>query len=84
MMTGISTLLYIECFTFELFIVYHLKVKFVDLQVKSDSNLPDKEDTCQDGYVLKVLNSLDSKSNNLIDAQNEMMLYLGNYAFPPK
>lgn len=46
--------------------------------MKDSCTLPDPSDACPDGYVLKVLNSLDSKALNLIDAQNEMMLFLGN------
>ena len=38
--------------------------------------MPDPKDACKHGYVLKVLNSLDSKSSALIDAQNKMMLFL--------
>ena len=45
--------------------------------MKDNTLLPDTDDACPNGYVLKVLNSLDSTANNLIDAQNEMMLYLG-------
>ncbi|EFX76488.1 hypothetical protein DAPPUDRAFT_306142 [Daphnia pulex] len=50
--------------------------------VESDSALPDIHDACPHGYVLKVLNSLDSKAYNLIDAQNEMMLYLAKTGLP--
>ena len=45
--------------------------------MKDDSLLPDINDVYPYGYVLKVLNSLDSTANNLIDAQNEMMIFLG-------
>ena len=47
------------------------------LQVKNHSSLPDPSDACADGYVLKILNSLDSKESSFIDAQNQMMLFLG-------
>ncbi|XP_059352974.1 hydroxylysine kinase-like [Daphnia carinata] len=47
------------------------------ITVKDNSHLPDVKDACPLGYIMKVLNSLDSKASNLIDAQNEMMLYLG-------
>lgn len=30
------------------------------------------------GYVLKVLNSLDSKKLDIVDGQNSLMLFLGN------
>lgn len=32
---------------------------------------------CPHGYVLKILNSLDSKKEDFVDAQNQMLLYLG-------
>lgn len=31
---------------------------------------------CPHGYVLKILNSLDSKKTDFVDAQNELMVYL--------
>lgn len=52
------------------------------ITVKDNSHLPDVNDACPFGYVMKVLNSLDSRAPNLIDAQNEMMLYLGNKGLP--
>lgn len=50
-------------------------------QVKAHNCLPDTDDVCLHGYVLKIMNSLDSKAHNLIDAQHEMMVYLGMYIF---
>ena len=44
--------------------------------MKDDSVLPDPNDKCPHGYLLKILNSLDSKSGALIEAQNQMMLFL--------
>lgn len=32
---------------------------------------------CKNGYVLKVMNSLDSKNVAVVEAQNALMLYLG-------
>lgn len=32
---------------------------------------------CSNDYVLKVMNSLDSKALSVVDAQNSLMLYLG-------
>jgi len=46
------------------------------IKVKDDSCLPDASDRCPHGYLLKILNSLDSKAETLIDAQNQMMLFL--------
>lgn len=34
---------------------------------------------CPFGYVLKILNSLDSKMEDVVDAQNQILLYLGKY-----
>lgn len=31
---------------------------------------------CKDGYVLKVMNSLDSKKISFVEAQNDLMLFL--------
>ncbi|XP_022214801.2 hydroxylysine kinase [Drosophila obscura] len=31
---------------------------------------------CPNGYVLKIMNSLDSKKEDVVDAQNQVMLYL--------
>jgi len=33
---------------------------------------------CPHGYVLKILNSLDSKKQDFVDGQNQLLLYLGN------
>lgn len=49
------------------------------VKVKDDSVLPNVSDRCPHGYLLKVLNSLDSKASALIDAQNQMMLYLSQH-----
>jgi len=46
------------------------------ITVKDDSVLPNPSDRCQHGYLLKILNSLDSKAGALIEAQNQMMLFL--------
>lgn len=35
---------------------------------------------CPLGYVLKILNALDSKKEDFIDAQNQLLLYLGEYS----
>ncbi|KAI9554916.1 hypothetical protein GHT06_020196 [Daphnia sinensis] len=47
------------------------------IMVKEHNCLPNTDDVCLDGYVLKIMNALDSKAINLIDAQHEMMVYLG-------
>ena len=47
------------------------------MQVKDNQSLPDPDDICNEGYILKIVNSLDSKKQSFIDAQNEMMIYLG-------
>jgi len=49
------------------------------IKVKDDSVLPDPNDKCPHGYLLKILNSLDSKSGALIEAQNQMMLFLNQH-----
>ncbi|XP_057380551.1 hydroxylysine kinase-like isoform X2 [Daphnia carinata] len=52
------------------------------IMVKEHNCLPDTEDVCLDGYVLKITNSLDSKACNLIDAQHKMMVYLDKNGLP--
>ncbi|XP_033341414.2 hydroxylysine kinase [Megalopta genalis] len=37
---------------------------------------PHIDSVSKDGYVLKIINSLDSKNSRVIDAQNEMLIYL--------
>ncbi|XP_053627915.2 hydroxylysine kinase-like [Cherax quadricarinatus] len=46
------------------------------IQVKSTINNPHIKELCPSGYVLKIVNSLDSKSENFIKAQNQMMFFL--------
>ncbi|XP_017094518.2 hydroxylysine kinase [Drosophila bipectinata] len=50
--------------------------------VKEDSNVknPLIVTHCQNGYVLKILNSLDSKKENFVDAQNQLLLFLGKHS----
>lgn len=50
--------------------------------VKEDSNVknPLIVTHCPHGYVLKILNSLDSKKEDFVDAQNQMLLYLGKHS----
>lgn len=36
---------------------------------------------CENGYVFKILNKLESKKVALIEAQKDMMLFLGNSLF---
>ncbi|KAF2904075.1 hypothetical protein ILUMI_02092 [Ignelater luminosus] len=36
------------------------------------------KDVCKDGYVLKIMNSLDSKKISFVEAQNSLMLFLCN------
>ncbi|EDW55646.1 hydroxylysine kinase [Drosophila sechellia] len=50
--------------------------------VKEDSNVknPLIVTHCPQGYVLKILNSLDSKKEDFVDAQNQMLLYLGKHS----
>ncbi|XP_030384593.1 hydroxylysine kinase [Scaptodrosophila lebanonensis] len=46
--------------------------------IKEDSNVknPLIVAHCPQGYVLKVVNSLDSKKEDIVDAQNQLLLYL--------
>ncbi|XP_017855197.1 hydroxylysine kinase isoform X2 [Drosophila busckii] len=46
--------------------------------IKEDCNIknPLIVTHCPDGYVLKILNALDSKKQDFVDAQNQLLLYL--------
>jgi len=55
-------------------ILRHLKCAIVLLQVCEDE---EKSNLWPHGYVLKVMNSLDSQKLPLVEAQTETMLYLG-------
>uniref|UniRef100_A0A6P4FR98 Hydroxylysine kinase n=1 Tax=Drosophila rhopaloa TaxID=1041015 RepID=A0A6P4FR98_DRORH len=50
--------------------------------VKEDSNVknPLIVTHCPNGYVLKILNSLDSKKEDFVDGQNQLLLYLGKHS----
>ena len=49
-------------------------------KVNPDSDIENdnlkKTDICQDGYVLKVTNTLDSKNPDILEAQNSMILHM--------
>lgn len=48
------------------------------LQVcESNVDNPYIKTVCQDGYVLKIMNSLDSKNLAVVEAQNKLMSFLG-------
>jgi hydroxylysine kinase len=48
--------------------------------IHPDSNVknPVLPNTCPDGYILKILNSLDSNKMGFVDAQNKLMLLLSS------
>ncbi|EDW90304.1 hydroxylysine kinase [Drosophila yakuba] len=50
--------------------------------LKEDSNVknPLIVTHCPHGYVLKILNSLDSKKEDFVDAQNQLLLYLAKHS----
>lgn len=53
-----------------------LECFFSDSKVDSETSNPYITEVHPDGYVLKVTNSLDSKNDKMVAAQNEMMLFL--------
>lgn len=59
--------------------LYGIKcVKIHHLNGYDDKNFRIFCENC-DGYVFKVLNKIDSKNLELVDAQNKMMVYLSKY-----
>ena len=52
-----------------------------NFKIMADEHYENKnvKSICKDGYVLKVLNSMDSKELEYIEAQNELMLHLGQF-----
>ncbi|XP_005182629.1 hydroxylysine kinase [Musca domestica] len=54
--------------------------------IKEDPNIknPLIVSHCPHGYVLKILNALDSKKEDFVDAQNQLMLYLSKYIECPR
>ncbi|XP_075153876.1 hydroxylysine kinase [Haematobia irritans] len=54
--------------------------------VKEDPNIknPLIVSHCSHGYVLKILNSLDSKKEDFVDAQNKLMVYLSKEVVCPR
>ncbi|XP_076279380.1 hydroxylysine kinase-like isoform X3 [Lasioglossum baleicum] len=67
--------------------LYGLKVtKITELNAYDDRNFyiicenlhknPHIDSVSEDGYVLKIVNSLDSRKSHVVDAQNEMLIFL--------
>ncbi|XP_061398197.1 hydroxylysine kinase [Musca vetustissima] len=54
--------------------------------IKEDPNIknPLIASHCPHGYVLKILNALDSKKEDFVDAQNQLMLYLSKHLQCPR
>lgn len=57
-------------------------VQIVELNGYDDKNFHIKvekinEDYCVDGYVLKIINVLESENQEIIDAQNLLLIHLG-------
>ena len=53
----------------------------VDPEAPIDNPNLEKSDICQDGYILKVTNSLDSKGPEVLEGQNAMILHLHKNGF---
>ncbi|XP_064083497.1 hydroxylysine kinase-like [Macrobrachium nipponense] len=51
------------------------------IQVAGPSQNPHITDLWSHGYTLKILNSMDTKNEKLVDAQNQMMLFLHSKGF---
>ncbi|XP_045581931.1 hydroxylysine kinase isoform X2 [Procambarus clarkii] len=51
------------------------------IKVESTINNPHIKEIFPNGYVLKILNSMDSMNEKLVDAQNEAMLFLHSRGF---
>lgn len=57
-------------------------IGFDDLNFKympKENVNPFLNNLCQDGYIMKVTNYLDSKNNGFTEAQNNLMLFLSKY-----
>ncbi|XP_074042312.1 hydroxylysine kinase isoform X2 [Leptinotarsa decemlineata] len=48
---------------------------------KSDSSIESRGEVGENGYVLKIINSLDSKKPRVFEAQSLLLLHLENYGF---
>lgn len=56
--------------------------KIVELNGYDDKNyLVEVEGACGDGYVLKIMNSLDSKNLNFVEGCNALLQFLGKLPF---
>ncbi|KAG7170710.1 Hydroxylysine kinase-like, partial [Homarus americanus] len=51
------------------------------IKVESSKNNQNIEELSPNGYVLKILNSMDSKNEKIVSAQNQMMLFLHSRGF---
>ncbi|XP_068212323.1 hydroxylysine kinase [Palaemon carinicauda] len=51
------------------------------VQVTGPSKNPHITEVCPHGYTFKILNSMDTKNEKLVDAQNQMMLFLHSKGF---